>query len=375
MHYQYNVKDEKNVQRKGKFEFHLRATSKPDLVRLYHQVLLRSMEFFWDREKYPVNLIVVLDDENPNDHDFGKSISTMFPHPTIVYEEPNPFYGTRGTIRMQWSMFWADMYATGEYIGFLDTDTLFVTLIDNDMLFEGNKPHVWGLFGKALAPIRQEVKDATRAFIGERQLFRAMNYFPVIIHVNHFSAIREHIAKVNGKSFNEAFSSIIIQRRDVCQFNIMMNYLWYFHRDEYVWHMEDNKISPGFDGPNEPTDFSVFTEEMLTPYPKLCVHQGYMYAISMKIRMPDKVGDYKIDDEKVGIVMKEGYCFSGGFQLTPDLCSEFNSSSVQYSLFEFEDHSWGWDDRCLSQQIKYYARFQRTGHKWNLELLDGFRSP
>ena len=41
-------------------------------------------------------------------------------------------------------MFWADNYSTSEYIGFVDSDTLFTTYVDVEDLFEQGKPVVNG---------------------------------------------------------------------------------------------------------------------------------------------------------------------------------------------------------------------------------------
>ena len=54
-----------------------------------------------------------------------------------------PFYKS-GYDRQQWTMFWADNYSTSEYIGFVDSDTLFTTYVDVEDLFEQGKPVVNG---------------------------------------------------------------------------------------------------------------------------------------------------------------------------------------------------------------------------------------
>lgn len=45
-------------------------------------------------------------------------------------QDPSPYHGESGHDRQQWSMFWADNYTSSDYVGFVDTDTLFDTLVD-----------------------------------------------------------------------------------------------------------------------------------------------------------------------------------------------------------------------------------------------------
>ena len=176
-------------------------------------------------------------------------------------------------------MFWADKYATGEYVGFLDTDSLFITLVNEDMFFEGDKPRVWGIFGTSANGWWSGVKVNTRYFLKLPQVLRAMNYFPVILKVKHLVALRNYISEVHGKSFDEVLSHFVDITPQYSQFNIMATYLWYFHRDEYVWHMEERMgaLDKTLDGPDELTEFRNITAEMRKPYPKFIIHYKYIF--------------------------------------------------------------------------------------------------
>ena len=44
-------------------------------------------------------------------------------------------------------MLWADNYTNKEYVGFVDTDTVFLTYIDREDLFEDGKPVINGRSG------------------------------------------------------------------------------------------------------------------------------------------------------------------------------------------------------------------------------------
>ena len=349
---------------RGKLELFLRMTTSPGLVKLYEDILLTSYTFFWQNE---TDFLLILDDENEDDHSFGQKSVNEFPYPTVFYEKPNSFYGDYGHSRMQWSMFWADKYATGEYIGFIDTDTLFITLVNEDMLFDGDKPRIWGEFGKPASYWWENIKYNTRQFLKLEEVMRAMTYFPVIIKVKHLAAVRDYISKVHEKSFDDVFCSIACSQREYSQFNIIATYLWYFHREEYVWHMEERMDNKNVDDP-EITESINITAEMRIPYPKFSIHYKYIYSIAMKV---DRVyGSNTFNVNTRDTLMKEGYCYSGGFNLMPDLCKEFAVNSLQESLFEFEDHTWNWDERCLSEQKAHYARFQVANVKWNLKMIN-----
>lgn len=47
-------------------------------------------------------------------------------------------------------MFWADNYTSSEFVGFVDTDAVFLTYIDREDLFEDGKPVVNARSGKLL---------------------------------------------------------------------------------------------------------------------------------------------------------------------------------------------------------------------------------
>lgn len=52
----------------------------------------------------------------------------------ISLNEPSNFY-SKGYDRQQLLMFWADNYTSSEYVGFVDTDCLFITYVDITDLF------------------------------------------------------------------------------------------------------------------------------------------------------------------------------------------------------------------------------------------------
>ena len=129
----------------------------------------RSFFLFWPIETSKVTLRLVLDEEigpaMPKGnltslyHDAMQLLSVYVDKrrkyiPTFDLSSLlNVTYGPISSIyksgydRQQWMMFWADNFSTSEYIGFVDSDTLFTTYIDLEDLFEQGKPVVNGRLG------------------------------------------------------------------------------------------------------------------------------------------------------------------------------------------------------------------------------------
>jgi hypothetical protein len=64
----------------------------------------------------------------------------------LTSNEPSTYY-KRGHDRQQRLMFWADNFTTAEYVGFVDTDCVFITYVDREDLFENGKPVINGRSG------------------------------------------------------------------------------------------------------------------------------------------------------------------------------------------------------------------------------------
>ena len=126
--------------------FYLRMTvakvDGPSLEEFYDKLFSWTLKFFWHNESGAMDLILVMDDEKVDDHEFGEKKKQVYPYPTVYYEVDKECYGTYTKNRNQWSMFWVNNYTTKEYVGFLDSDSVFNSLLNEDMLFDGDKPHV-----------------------------------------------------------------------------------------------------------------------------------------------------------------------------------------------------------------------------------------
>jgi len=65
--------------------------------------------------------------------------------------------------------------------------------------------------------------------------------FPVMVKREHFKPMREHITRrMNAKNFEEAFYKICSKYvGKYSQFDLIGHYLWFNHRDDYSWHLND----------------------------------------------------------------------------------------------------------------------------------------
>eukprot|EP00667_Euglena_gracilis_P003800 EG_transcript_3809 len=252
----------------------------------------------------------------------------------VVLNPITPFY-SHGHDRQQFFMFFADHYCDGEYIGFVDTDCLFVTPVVYSDLFTGGKPVVIGAIGKRLIGdgFWADTPRATHFFLGKPEVARGMNYFPVLLHRSHLAALRTHVEQLHRAPFAEVFQS---NKGAYSQFNIMVTFLWYFHRDEYQWHLEDRR--PG-KGPYSVTDFEAIglQPEHLRPKARVAIHFRYHGG---KRRGPTGL-------------MREGNCRAGW--LPAHSCTKYNVSSIHRDLFVFEYHAWTDVADCTAANAEHYA--------------------
>ena len=170
---------------------------------------MRSLFMFWPLTTSNTTLRIIFDEEQqttPQFHEANSSIHTLLHQlREIEYSiQPSflnltmgaraPYYNDRGYDRQQWMMFWADNFTTSEYVGFVDADTLFISYVDREDLFEDGKPVVNGRVGVNKRPPWSDVPATTLAFTGLEEPMRCMSYFPVIIKTSHLKEIRDFIS-------------------------------------------------------------------------------------------------------------------------------------------------------------------------------------
>ncbi len=307
----------------------------------YFTMLVPSMKYFWF---LPVNLTVVLDD-TPEDRTFGEQIAKQFPYPTICHEKPfdSKYYHNRGHSLQQLSNFYVETCFHKKYVGFVDSDTFFVTPVTPELLFNGTKPHVIGAFVDTSG-----WHKATKFALGKKQVFRCMSHFPIVMQVAHIIELRQYVADLHNTSFLDVFAKFAGFKKRFSQFNIMCNYNWYFHRDKYQFHahyVQAAKESPVVLSMNFYNKF--ISQNMTVPFIRSAIHYTHQ-----KGKKKDRVQ-----------LIKSGICKSGGFQLCPNVCKPQEVSSLQRELFKFSSMKWLWDKRCFQVQKEHYKNVLEKYHK------------
>jgi len=334
------------------FTFYVRFTYTPRFANEYRNVLVRSMKLFVPNNI--AKLVVVLDAERPENKKFAEEIKKEWPYPEICFRDPGDpkVYYNWGKGRMFWDMMHPDLCTNATYVGFVDTDTFFDTLVTPQLLFEESKPVIVGKIG--LAPYACWEKTTER-FLRKKEVMQCMSTFPVTVKADHMREMREKLSKQFGKDFATVFrESANGVAWCICQFSLMCNYMWYHHRDEYAWHLQTvpNGDWNGADVRDGQVDANYYhTEvkpEMKVPIPRTSVHLRYMIlkGVWYDSREPPK--------QEINEIVKEGLCYSAGFQYCPEQCKKWKQSAVQYHLYSFEFYQWFWDSRCKAEQDKHY---------------------
>ena len=95
-----------------------------------------------------------MDAEKQADHDLAAKLHPELTAAGVTHEiafaQPDPVtYHSSGHDRQQLVMFWADNFTASEYVGFVDTDTLFITqVVERDLFDTTGRPVVIGIVGK-----------------------------------------------------------------------------------------------------------------------------------------------------------------------------------------------------------------------------------
>ena len=340
----FKTGDETSLSCYRDMELYLRMTSTvPLFTNLYENVLVRSIQYFWPDIS---STVVVLDQEKPQDHVFGNSTRNTFPFPKICYMEKFTIPGYTGKDRMQRDMFYPERCTSKKYVAFVDTDAVFITRIIPEMLFADGKPIVIGIYGKEISSHWIDMAHSTANLFKTKEVMRCMTYFPVVLKVDHIIQARQYIEKLHDMPFDDVF--IKMHTGAISQFNIMCQYIWMFHRNEYEFHLQfqirETKL---------PTSYRVDTIEMNNnlsevqkrPVARVCNHYKYIYG-------------WQTQEEHRNL-FRSSICFAGGFELCPEKCKAYNKTSLRRDMFHFSDQDWRWDSRCLEVQEEHYRRLAR----------------
>ena len=366
-----------NIQHEGlwegcpSLELALRMNSSPVFVKLYESWFLKSLELFWPEDC--LNLTLVLDDESELDHVTGERLSNLWPKPNTVYLKPENanFHQGKQRRRMYLDYFYPEKYVSAEYVGFVDADTMFVSVVTPQALFNKSKPTVQARVGEPFWQQHWECwSDVTEYLLGEKEALQCMSYFPVIFKVKDIIEMRNYVAKRLGPTFLHAFYESMQIRNDyfkgselddcMCQFSVICNYVWYFHRDEYDFHLQ---MTPDdtWNGENRrhTQQTTAYIQDIgpafKIPKPRIAIHARH-YKENGKYMSSSTIDTTKEPyASQLERRVQEGVCFAIGFDRCPSKCYSFDADSLQVSLYSFEFFDWLWDQRCLEEQRKHYV--------------------
>ena len=320
-----------------------------DSYNEFENIFLRSLAFFW-RKDY-INLLVVLDEESPYLEYFKAKITNLsIPQTNYTRVVLNKLlFQMKGHDRQQWIQFWADNFTSSEYVGFVDTDTLFVSRVLHEDLFVGDKPRVQPIFGgPPLNSFWARVPSSTHRALGFKEKFKGMSYFPVVIKLSHLPFIREHIRKhLKKTTFDEAFK--VILKSSYSQFNLMVNVLYEFYHDEYKWNIDEqtfNWTGPPVNGQIKSiAEGGIRPYEIRSPYPRIAIHFNYEH----------------LSFSSIEAIMVKGYCYGidSNTLAKKKFCQIFN---VENKLNELE---WRFESKLYSERS-----FVLDVHKARRQLIN-----
>ncbi|XP_013378566.1 uncharacterized protein LOC106150368 [Lingula anatina] len=322
---------------------------------LYEKIFKPSLMLFWPRH---IRVMVILDNESKEDHALEATIRDSPPFPKVFFEDPYPeIYNHRGPSRMQRSMFYPENYTKAEYVGYVDTDTLFVTVVTPEDLFRDGKPIVVGVIGQFLTKEWGMTTMKHYNLFGTGEVMKCMSYFPVIIKVKHVVECRHYLERLHKKSFDAIIKEISVDNL-FSQFSIMCQCIYTLHRKEYIFRIQ---MRPNGDFKTElpgraplKTYKENFTTEELSPIARTSMHWKYQTVPKQELlKTPYDRETYYPQALLMGI------CYSGGFEMCPNHCRFFSRSVIQRDLFNFEFTDWTWHPGCMKAQERHYQDVNR----------------
>mmetsp|Transcript_30410 Transcript_30410/g.43567 ORF Transcript_30410/g.43567 Transcript_30410/m.43567 type:complete len:440 (+) Transcript_30410:2-1321(+) len=354
----------------------------------FDRFFLRSFMLFWPLAVSNTSLNILVDIESQQDPHFlalkklvvTKVVPKVPGGAKFTFNHPSTYY-RKGADRQQLLMFWGDNFTSSEYVGFADADTVFVTYIDREDLFEDGKPVVNARSGAHCCDVWALMPQGTFLATGLLEPMRCMSYFPVIIKTSHLKEIRDFISRQHhNRSFNDIFYENITAFSYYSQFNIMCTYLFHYHKEDYKWYVHTE--TPMWDGVNpaplqgqDGNLSTLFTPSMYLPKPRVATHARY------RGKNDPKIVKYT---EVLNFLFQRGVCMSPPFPRTEKVCDE-TQQTVREGYFD-EMHKFEYFDMT---QIKYnntpemlqheflmrYERIKNCSHDWPKEEMKRIMIP
>ena len=448
----------------------VRTCSTPKCLGPVERYLRPSLLSFWPWQHIPA--IIVLDEYVPapsedgertlNAHDAANEAArTMLaeqPPFFVVKEsvaEQDPLVWNTGYVRQSYSHFHADVYTDAEYVALVDTDTLFVTPVTpGDLLDDRGRPIMVVQIGRPGTEFWRATATKVEAFLKRPYLARGMANWPVVVRTEHLAALRDYVMQAHNTSFENVFEAYCAGMKEChnkivrsytdgsrpsrcvtdtlfcCAYDVMVTYLWYFHRDSYDWHFQ--QFDPLWDPellPSQMQDYSFLNESNTHPVIRTGVHVGksghFHFGLmptgnaeaDIWVRWNDSRYRH-VDFDHVSLCCDKqilwGFCLTavwlrqlqvlsedearmyacqaifasfeafgsemsnhsdeGGGGGKPTLVFGRNLPLEHASLFRFEMTDWRWDARTRHAAWEHYQRIlkyvKRHGWAWSMAQID-----
>ncbi len=324
----------------SKVQVFLTMPTRQEDFKEFKTLFLPSILLFWPNHE--LNLLILLDEESANLDEFSKNLTALIPSSvrsfSIATNAPpdvkfvrnilNPALSP-GWYRQQLIMFWAGNFTDFEYVGFVDTDTVFTGNVYEECLFENGKPRVLGIWGEN--PIRSGSLGTLWA-TGMPQKLYGMSYFPVVLRTSDLDLVIDYIKnRFNSGNFSECLMKSLYPNSFFpdykewifpSQFDHMLNILYVLKHDEYYFQIRPcqtvNCIKNNFDNARDNT--KLLPEELNRPTPFVTLHWTYK----------SKEGTYSE-------VLLTGYCYGlRSFDPNPSICNFVNTAVPNRFEWEFE---------------------------------------
>ena len=266
----------------------------------FHKILRPSLLMFWPWRE--VELVAMLEEPASMADDargkFEEARRLLTQQPPFVrlkfpVNEDDPSIFAAPRTRQLYAYFFADRYTTTEYVGLVDTDTLFTTPVTPRSLFdEQARPKVIAFVG---SPSDLEhwgqVPNRTLHFLKLPHVVRSMSYFPLVIKARHLQALRRHVEQMHGRCLELVFRDFCAITPRCCSHCVIGNFIWHFHRDEYHWSFQ--QLNPHWNPTSifgQTDDWSFLTRENTHPMVRVAVHVGGGGAYHFNVVKPDQEG-------------------------------------------------------------------------------------
>ena len=337
-------------------EIYLRmSTINPVWQKFYESVLVQSMKYFWPAN---VSMVLVLDQERPDDHAFAESAQKAFPFPRPCFMDPITVAGFTGYDRMQRDMFYPERCTSKKYVAFVDTDTMFITRVIPELLFSEGKPIIVGFYGNIWDDGYGLIAQTTANIFMTKEVMRCKSNFPVIFKVQHLVKLRQYLEKIHKLTFDEVL--ITKKATHLSQFNLMCQYVWMFHRDEYKFRLCFNKRKQtNLTSAREDISYyaNTLTEEQKQPIARVALHYKYLVGVNWRLEATWR------------LLLRVSICFMGGFELCPHMCTDFKKETTRPEMFTFQFIDWLWDTRCLAAQVEHYNQVAAYASPWYTDII------